>query len=301
METHTHLVKAYLSTNQEEKVVPHQQFLRCCIRSIYQSGSGQSYQTAYVVISLDEEYELIGFLSAMEGFTYRRQRRYVEHGGHRLDIFEVRNTKTGEKSEIYFNLDLVFKGVAEGRAKPVGSIPIFGDELHLPHRLAELDYVELKVYSDQRLGVCARYGNDSDVRADAYLYDLGLASIPEDLRAAEVAEWFRQACSDVFHQGQQGHYLDLQVQVSQYLHIPQDAPEPFCLWAVFQFRGAPDPQIAFEGQRVSHLALRTDRGYINKVRFTYPESMEASAFPAFLAFLQEWTHAVQTHESAASA
>jgi hypothetical protein len=45
---------------------------------------------------------------------------------------------------------------------------------------------------------------------------------------------------------------------------------------------------------MSHLALRTDRGYINKVRFTYPESMEASAFPAFLTFLQEWTHAVQS-------
>jgi len=298
--SHSRLIDAYLSLGQEQQAVPHQHFVRSCIRSIYQSGYGQDYRTAYVVISPDEEQFFTIFSGAMEKLEYQRPRRYVEHEGCHFDVFEVLKEKTGEKSEIYLNVELVFKGVAEGRAKPASGVPIFSDELQLPHRLAGLDYAELEVYSDQQLGARIRYTNASGVKADAYLYNLGLTSIPTDLRATEVVKWFREACNDVFRYGQEGHYLDLQVRASRYLHIPQNAPEPFCLWAAFQYRQAPGPETAFEGQRMSHLALRTDRGYINKVRFTYPESMEASAFPVFLAFLQEWTHAVQSHRSATS-
>ena len=300
LETHWHLVNACSRTGQQAQAVPHQHFLRSCLRSIHQSGFGQSYPTAYVVISEDEESLFLRFQGAMEGFVGQRQRRYLEHEGHFFDLVQVRHGKTAEESEIYFNLDLIFRGVAEGRALPVDSIPVFGDELHLPHHLAGLDYEDLDVYPDQQLGVRCRYGNDWGVKADAYLYDLGLASIPEDLHAEEVLDWFRQACSSVYHMAQEGHYLDLQVRPSQYLHIPQDAPEPLCLWASFQYREDPDPQMAFEGPRVSHLALRTDRGYINKVRFTYPASVEDEGFAAFLEFLQAWTSAIQTYQPAPS-
>jgi hypothetical protein len=294
LEAHSHLVDAYMRAGQEQQAVPHQHFLRSCIRSIYQSGYGQDYGTAYVVISPDEEAQFIRFLGAMEELEYQRQRRYVEHEGRHFDVIEVLKKKTGEKAEIYLDVELVFKGVDERRANPVSGVPVFGDELQLPRCLAGLDYAELTVYSDQRLGAQIRYTNASGLKADAYLHNLGLATMPADLRAEEVVEWFRDACAEVLSQGREGHYLDLQVLASRYLHIPETAPEPFCLWAAFNYRQAPGPQIAFEGRRMSHLALRTDRGYINKVRFTYPESMEASAFPAFLTFLQEWTHAVQS-------
>jgi hypothetical protein len=93
----------------------------------------------------------------------------------------------------------------------------------------------------------------------------------------------------------QGAYRDLIVRASQYLHLPPTAPDPFCLWAVFSYRQAPGPGVIFLGKCVSHLALRIDRGYINKVRFTYPEEQqeEKADFERFLAFLTEWTVRVQ--------
>lgn len=42
-----------------------------------------------------------------------------------------------------------------------------------------------------------------------------------------------------------------------------------------------------------HLALRTDRGYINKVRFNHPESAGEAGFAGFVGFTVEWTQAVQ--------
>lgn len=296
METHWHLVDAYLRTGQETQAVPHQHFLRSCLRSIHQSGLGQSYSTAYVVISQEEETYFLRFQGAMEGVVVQRPRRYLEHEGHRFDLFQVQDGKTGERSEIYFNLDLVFRGIAEGRASPVDSIPVFGDELRLPLRLAGLEYEDLDVYPNRQLGVRIRYSNDWEVKADAYLYDLGLVSIPEDLQAPEVVEWFREAHANVIRHGQMGHYLDLQTRASQYLHIPRDAPEPLCLWAAYQYREEPDPQRRSQRSKVSHLALRTDRGYINKVRFTYPESVEKEGFASFLEFVQAWTNAVQMYQ-----
>lgn len=47
------------------------------------------------------------------------------------------------------------------------------------------------------------------------------------------------------------------------------------------------------GRVVSHLALRTDRGYINKVRFNQPEDAGEAGFAGFVAFTVEWTQAVQ--------
>jgi len=53
--THLHIIKAYLETGEKEKAIPHQHFLRSCLRSVHRSGDGQSYRTAYIAISLDED------------------------------------------------------------------------------------------------------------------------------------------------------------------------------------------------------------------------------------------------------
>lgn len=116
LETHFHIIQAFLETGEKEKVVPHQHFLRSCLRSVHQSGDGQSERTAFIVISLDEEYSFLRLIGPMEGFQYEGQRRFAERNGHGFDVFEVHQAKTGQEVEIYFNIDLIRKGVADGRA-----------------------------------------------------------------------------------------------------------------------------------------------------------------------------------------
>lgn len=176
-------------------------------------------------------------------------------------------------------------------------LPIFRDESRLPTRLAGLDFEGVHYYPQPGMGVSVRYGGPGVAKADAYLYDLGLTDVPTDLKSERVVEWFREACGGVFEAARRGVYSDLEVRASQFLHLPADAPEPFALWASFVYAQAPAPGVGYTGKRVSNLALRTDHGQINKVRYTYPDpgAGEAAdaALAAFLRFLVEWTDAVR--------
>ncbi len=174
-------------------------------------------------------------------------------------------------------------------------IPVFLNESSLPRVIGGLAFEGVDIYPDQRLGIKVRYGTGADLKADAFLYNHGHNDIPVNLRSEDVGNWFQEAYQNVQMAADQGLYLDLDIRASQFLHLPPDAPDPFCLWGVFAYRQAPSPLVSFLGTRISHLALRTDRGYINKVRFTYPEMEkdEEANFGRFLAFLVEWTFAVQ--------
>lgn len=81
---------------------------------------------------------------------------------------------------------------------------------------------------------------------------------------------------------------------------PPDAAGPLCLCASFAYSqnaGAPvpvvfpgridTPIINDVGRLVSHMALRTDRGYINKVRFNYLEDAGEGGFAGLLNYLGE--------------
>lgn len=174
-------------------------------------------------------------------------------------------------------------------------IPIFGDPASLPPEVAGLPFAGVEEYSEPGLGVGIRYGDARTAKADAYLYDLGLHSVPEDVRAAEVVGWFQEACQGVLMAAERGLYLDLQTEASQFLHLPPEAPDPFCLWGAFSYRQDPKAGAGFSGRRFSNLALRTDCGYINKVRYTYPEAAGEAGLRAFIAFLLAWTVLIQEY------
>jgi hypothetical protein len=174
------------------------------------------------------------------------------------------------------------------------SIPIFGSEQDLPQTLGLVQYAGLERFEDADLGVKLRYVGNDYVKADVYLYDLGRSDIPTDISGDAVQELFREACAEVLLAAEQGLYCDLELHASQYLHIPDTAPEPMYLWAVFAYRQAAGPGTAYEGPRYSHLALRTDRGYINKVRYTYPAATVQLAEPGLIPLLTDWHAAVQS-------
>lgn len=187
------------------------------------------------------------------------------------------------------------------------AIPVFGSKDQLPASIAGLDLESVDHYPDPKLGVMVRYGMPPFVKADAYLYDLGLTDIPGDLQSPRVAQWFQESFEGVLMAAKQGIYRDFEVLGSGYINVPPDAPDPLCLCASFTYRqdsGASVPVVFPEkegtpvitdiGRLVSHMALRTDRGYINKVRFNYPEEAGEGGFAGFLNFMVEWTRVVQT-------
>ena len=177
----------------------------------------------------------------------------------------------------------------------MNQIPVFGVEAFLPPVCGGLYLTHTEIFEDPRLGVSVRYQGSGSMRADVYLYNLGLPDIPTDLRSPDVLEWFQGAWQDVLTVAEYKQYLEMGQPTFQYFHIPPDKPEPFCLWASFSYRQAPGPEVLFVGRQISHLTLRTDRGFINKVRYSYPDMEEANEvqFRSFLGFLLEWTAAVQ--------
>lgn len=81
----------------------HSAVLKGLMNSIYSSGDGQAPETAFIVISTNEEY----FLLRMNGFKALAQKG-LERDGSKFDELEVEKAKTGEKKKLYFNIDVPF-------------------------------------------------------------------------------------------------------------------------------------------------------------------------------------------------
>ena len=163
----------------------------------------------------------------------------------------------------------------------------------LPKKVGELHHQETTIFDDPNLGVQIRYASPLGIKADVYLYNLGMSDIPDDITSSLVMEFFQGACGDVMAMAERGVLLDFEVRASQYLDILDAASLPIYMWAAFCYRQAPGPISGYEGMRYSHLALRSDRGYINKVRYTYHDTLAETAGEGLLLFLIEWYNAVQ--------
>jgi hypothetical protein len=70
------------------------------LRSIFDSGDGQTPETAYQVIAVREEYSVVNAM----GLTLVSQ-HLVTRDDHRFDAVDVTDKTTGEPRTIYFNVD----------------------------------------------------------------------------------------------------------------------------------------------------------------------------------------------------
>lgn len=75
------------------------------IKSIESSGDGRSPKTAYIVISVPEEYALLSYMDLQ-----RDKQALIQDGGSKYDVLTVRPRNGGEAFDLYFNVDIVFKG-----------------------------------------------------------------------------------------------------------------------------------------------------------------------------------------------
>lgn len=112
LQTHMTAVLAYTQLGDEQRAAHHQKFVRHWAGSILNSGDGRSPDTAFIVMSLDEEFALLKVL----GISPTLQHLDMQDD-HVFDIFEFADPQTGQSCRIYFNIDLIVKGVREGRAE----------------------------------------------------------------------------------------------------------------------------------------------------------------------------------------
>ncbi|HEY6046162.1 MAG TPA: DUF4919 domain-containing protein [Pyrinomonadaceae bacterium] len=94
---------AYRELGNTQKATLHKFLFEGLVHSVENSGDGKSPETAFIVISVDEEYVLLNW----RGLRATDQ-SLVNQDGHSYDLMKAVNTKTNETVSYYFNIDKPF-------------------------------------------------------------------------------------------------------------------------------------------------------------------------------------------------
>jgi hypothetical protein len=184
----------------------------------------------------------------------------------------------------------------------MNAIPLFETEGALPGFLGALRYEGFEAFEDAGLGVRLAYGSGL-TRADVYLYDSGTPYVSNEIDSEEVETHFLQAYSNILEAAKMGGYERFQAGAVEWMQLPGDFPRPSYHWATFVFggrhgvrngtrKGSDSCEGDDSGLFVSHLMVRSDGGYINKIRYTVPLE-DAEQVEGLIQFLVDWQNTVQ--------
>jgi Domain of unknown function (DUF4919) len=106
VEVNAHMVAqiAYQETGNAERAQFHKYMTEGLLNSIKSKGDGKSIETAYQVISINEEYALLRSIG-LRPF----EQSLLEDKGSQFDALKVVDPLTHQQSVVYFNVDLPFK------------------------------------------------------------------------------------------------------------------------------------------------------------------------------------------------
>ena len=107
VEMNSHLVSAEANDalGNKEQAEFHKAVFLGLMNSIIGGRDGKSVASSYEVISVPEEYVIMFTL----GYKVKSQ-GLINKDGHKFDLLSGVNTKTNETTDLYFNIDTVFKG-----------------------------------------------------------------------------------------------------------------------------------------------------------------------------------------------
>lgn len=108
MEAHFVSRIAYRESNNTEKQKFHSSVVKGLLDSIYDSGNGQTPETAFVVIDTEEEY----FFLRMYGYNVVKS-SLIKDNGHSYDKMDTEERKSGAKTVFYFNVDKPFNWLSQ--------------------------------------------------------------------------------------------------------------------------------------------------------------------------------------------
>lgn len=108
--SHLDLFVAYEQLGNSERARLHARFVDGWLSALSATGDGHSLETAFKVISQDEEYALI------KASGWEPVNRHVEEeNGHVFVVFNVRRAEDGTLGVVCFNIDLIVRSIKEGR------------------------------------------------------------------------------------------------------------------------------------------------------------------------------------------
>ncbi len=104
MNSHVVASMAYQGLGDAKKSKFHEGVYLGLVNSILNGGDGNSTKTAYVVISVAEQFALLDALDLK-----RASHTAITEDGRKYDVLTVSDKKTNETSTVFFNTDLVVK------------------------------------------------------------------------------------------------------------------------------------------------------------------------------------------------
>ena len=110
VEINAHFVAyvAHRESGRSEKAVFHKFMFDGLVKSISGSGDGKTAETAYVVITTDEEYTLFNILGLRPA-----GQALITQNGHSFDRTTATNPKTNETVVYFFNIDKPFNWLGQ--------------------------------------------------------------------------------------------------------------------------------------------------------------------------------------------
>jgi len=101
IDAHMFVAFAYEKNHEPEKAAPHRTMGNGLMKSILASGDGRSFKTAFVVISVEEEYSVLKHYR-----LHSDKQDLVTADGHSYDVLTAQTDKH-EEATVYFNIDKV--------------------------------------------------------------------------------------------------------------------------------------------------------------------------------------------------
>lgn len=176
-------------------------------------------------------------------------------------------------------------GMAVGSKMTISrSVAVFGESGKVPEEVGGLflDYVEVSEEHD-RVTICRYRADTADgqwIGANTFLYDRDLELEDGAESTLVIAE--RDQSLRVLN----GGALEPKVLGKRQLKLPAGGGRSLT-WQWASLRDGP-----LSDALVTHVAIRVDRGYYNKVLFSYPVGIDEVGRKALVVFLTDWHHCV---------
>jgi hypothetical protein len=101
---HFDALSAYRSLDKPDEAAFHEKILDALLDSIRQSGDGKGPETAYFVVSVQEEYIFLSRVLHLRSVS----QAMAQKDGHTYDRLTVSDPSTGQTQDIWFNADYDF-------------------------------------------------------------------------------------------------------------------------------------------------------------------------------------------------
>lgn len=154
--------------------------------------------------------------------------------------------------------------------------------LEFPSTLGAMQIVSIANYEekDPGLGTGLRYDDRESVKADVYIYNLGLKEIPAGTESPEMIRHLQQCENEIRAMEKLGRYQSVQEISRETVPLGGEASAPRARWVFYSFK-----QDGVE--RLSHIYLTSYRNHFFKIRCTYPKADESHAKSVLDGFLSE--------------